>query len=132
MERVGALIARNSISNKRGSPLAAARRYPPSPLNFLPQDDSFYTSTMQEPTSSPVARGDVRLPKSRQQVLQQMMPQPPITDAQWKEHQAIKQVMDVDALNTYAGELATEMRIYSGNRLENIRDNVHAIIKKLR
>lgn len=70
MERVGALIARNSISNKRGSPLAAARRYPPpSPLNFLPQDDSFYTSTMQEPTSSPVARGDVRLPKSRQQVL---------------------------------------------------------------
>ena len=112
--------------------MAAARRYPPSPLNFLPQDDSFYTSTMQEPTSSPVARGDVRLPKSRQQVLQQMMPQPPITDAQWKEHQAIKQVMDVDALNTYAGELATEMRIYSGNRLENIRDNVHAIIKKLR
>ena len=38
----------------------------------------------------------------------------------------------MDALNTYAGELATEMRIYSGNRLENIRDNVHAIIKRLR
>ena len=44
----------------------------------------------------------------------------------------IKQVMDVDDLNTYAGELATEMRIYSVNRLENIMDNVNAIIRRLR
>ena len=38
----------------------------------------------------------------------------------------------MEDLNTYAGELATEMRIYSMNRLENIRDNVNAIIKRLR
>ena len=44
----------------------------------------------------------------------------------------IKQVTDIDNLNTYAGELATEMRIYSFNRLENIQDNVNSIIKKLR
>ena len=44
----------------------------------------------------------------------------------------IKQVIDVDDLNTYAGELATEMRIYSVNRLENIMDNVNAIIRRLR
>ena len=35
-------------------------------------------------------------------------------------------------MNTYAGELDNEMRIYGVNRLENIRDNVNAIIKRLR
>ena len=38
---------------------------------------------------------------------------------------------NADDLNEYAGELATEMRIYTLNRLENVRDNVNAIIKRL-
>lgn len=38
---------------------------------------------------------------------------------------------NADDLNEYAGELATEMRIYTFNRLENVRDNVNAIIKRL-
>ena len=38
---------------------------------------------------------------------------------------------NADDLNEYAGELATEMRIYSLNRLENVLDNVNAIIKRL-
>ena len=40
--------------------------------------------------------------------------------------------MNCDDLNNYAGELATEMQIYSMNRLENVRDNVNAIITRLR
>lgn len=60
------------------------------------------------------------------------MPTAPITDSQWKEHQVIKQVANADDMNNYASELATEMRIYSLNRLENVRDNVDAIIKRLR
>ena len=58
--------------------------------------------------------------------------QVPINDAQWKEHQQIKNVRNADDLNEYAGELATEMRIYTLNRLENVRDNIHAIIKRLK
>ena len=64
--------------------------------------------------------------------LKALLPSMPISDTQWKEHQAIKQVLDVDDLNTYAGELATEMRIYCQNRLENINENVKAIIKRLK
>ena len=44
----------------------------------------------------------------------------------------IKDVRNNDELNVYAGELAVEMRIYCQNRLENIYDNVSAIIKRLK
>ena len=39
---------------------------------------------------------------------------------------------NADDLNEYAGELATEMRIYALNRIENVRDNIDAIIKRLK
>ena len=64
--------------------------------------------------------------------LKALLPTTPISDRQWKEHQAIKQVLNVDDLNTYAGELATEMRIYCHNRLENINENMKAVIKRLK
>ena len=91
----------------------------PTPLNLLPHDDSFYLSTNDQ--LSPLVR-ERQVP----------LAQGPMSDTQWKEHQAIKQVSNVDDLNTYAGELATEMRIYCQNRLENIQENVNAIIKRLK
>ena len=109
----------NRTGNQRNAAVTSRRSGHPSPLNLLPQDDSFYLSTQD--AFSPLLRehkGSLSLG--------------PITDEQWKEHQAIKQVNNVDQLNTYAGELATEMRIYCQNRLENIQENVNAIIKRLK
>ena len=60
-------------------------------------------------------------------------PQPsPLTDAQWKEHLAVKQIGEIDDVRAYARELAEEMRIYSLNRLENVQSNVVAILRRFR
>ena len=61
-----------------------------------------------------------------------LLPTAPISDAQWKAHLAIKHVRNIDDLNMYATDLATEMRIYCLNRLENVQGNVEAIISRLK
>jgi hypothetical protein len=60
------------------------------------------------------------------------MPQVPISDVLWKDHLLIKGATDADLLNSYAGELAIEMRIYCQHRIENIRDMIVSIICRLK
>jgi len=56
----------------------------------------------------------------------------PITDSQWKEHLAVKNIGEINGIKVYAHELAEEMRVYCLNRLENVQNNVSGILSRLK
>lgn len=95
------------------------------PHGCLTNEDSFFGGMTDQMSS---AQADALSPRAHLVAV----PVTPITESQWKEHLAIKGVAEINGVKAYAGELAMEMREYCLIRLENVNNNLNAIMRRLK